>query len=196
LIKNDKKVILEKEDEELIKEFQNNNSEAFDKLYFKYIGLIHDITFKFMREKNIAQFYFDDLLAIAIDSLLHAAQVFVVGQDRSFLNYWWKIVERRQINYFTKQIIKTSILSNPDDRERIVEPHNYRLAAQEKIYIIRELIHKNQRFFTKDEISFLDYFLSDYDASEIISLLNWTLSKYYRVKKNAFNKLNKIIKSN
>lgn len=199
MLKRQSKVLLEKEDEELVKMVQDGNEQVLEQLYVKYKGLIYEVSYKYMMNNKIAQMYLDDLIDIATECLLIACKDFNVGQDRSFLNYWWAIVERRQkdfqkkaiesrVYYYDPFMIENSVSSLSDSHPR---------GGYEGVFVsIIETINKNEDLFTQDERIYLKYFLIGYKPIEIAELLSWNKSKMYRVKNKAMDKLNKIIKSN
>ena len=151
-----------------------------------------------MIDKNIPQSYFDDLIDIGIECLFVALKDFRVGEDNSFLNYWWKIVERRQLT-FVQDIFESRILyfdpfylDNTGHLLMDVPNKSEHLASEN----ILRIIHKNEEHFSQDERNFLEYYILGYKPLEIAEFFSWNKSRLYRTKKRAMDKLNKIIKSN
>ena len=199
MFKNDKKALLVSRDEELVKLIQEGNQLALDELYIRYKGLIYEVTYKYMITHNIAQMYLDDFIDVGIDSLIVAAKSFTVGQDWSFLSFWWVIMERKQNDFLSKTIESRVSYFDPMTFEYLATSLNDSSPNNDidvMSHSLKETIRKYSGLFTDEEMCFLEYYLAGYQPLEIADLLSWNKSKLYRIKKKATSKLNKIFKSN
>ncbi len=192
------KLLLERQDEELVKQIQNGDRQALEVLYARYYGLIYEISYKFMFEYNVAQMYFDDLVDTAIDGLLIATKKFMPDKDNSFLNFWWAIVDRRHMTFLQK-IIQTRM--SPYDPYECDNLSNELSDSNLETHLgvgvsLLETIHKEINAFSREEKIFLEYYILGYKPLEIAEFFSWNRQKLYRIKKKAMDKLNKIIKSN
>ena len=199
LLKSTEKILLERQDEELVKLIQEGNKEALEVLYIRYKGLIYESSYCYMIENHVAQMYLDDLVDVAVDALFIAVKDFVVGENKSFLNYWWLIANRRQttflqktidakVLYYDPHIIENASVASLSDSQ--TETNNDMNTAFIKI------ISNNASAFSQNERCFLEYYILGYKPLEIAEFFSWNKSKLYRIKKKAMDKLNKIIKSN
>ena len=198
MAKSTAKILLERQDEELVKLIQEGNKEALEVLYIKYKGLIYESSYCYMIENHVAQMYLDDLVDVAIEALFIATRDFVVGDNNCFLNYWWLIANRRQATFLQKTIDakvlyydpyvieNASIASLSDSR---IETNNDMNTAFVKI------ITNHASEFSQEERCFLEYFILGYKPLEIAEFFSWNKSKLYRIKRKAMDKLNRIIKS-
>ena len=199
MLKNSEKALLEKRDEELVSLIQEGNQKALEELYIRYKGLIYEISYKYMMNNNVAQMYLDDLIDVATDCLMVASNSFTVGQDWSFLSFWWAITERKQKEFLTRTIEKRITYYDPCIYELVSiglhDSHSH-LGTEGLGVSIIETIHKHASVFTEEELCYLEYYLLGYKPLEIAELFNLNRSRLYRIKKKAMNKLNKIFKSN
>ena len=197
--KSTEKILLERQDEELIILIKEGSRESLATLYQRYKGLIYEISYKYMFEHDIAQMYLDDLVDVATESLFLAIDKFEVGQEKSFLNFWWAITERGQTRFLQETIEKSVSFYDP----KIIENTAISGLLDSRIDMgfdigisFLETIHKNINFFTQNERIFLEYFILGYKPLEIATFFSWSRPTLYRIKKKAIDKLNMIIKSN
>ena len=197
--KSTEKILLERQDEELVKLIQEGNKEALEALYIRYQGLIYEVSYKYMLENGVAQMYLDDLVDVAIDGLFKAIETFTVGRDSSFLNLWWIIVERRQATFLQKTIETRVAYFDP----LVIENCEISFLSDSHVDNSRSVdtsildrIRKHADEFTQNERCYLEYFILGYKPLEIAEFFSWNRSRMYRIKKKAMDKLNKIIKSN
>ena len=199
LLKSTEKILLERQDEELVKLIQEGNQEALECLYIRYKGLIYEASFQYLIENNIAQMYLDDLIDVATECLFIAIKQFTVGEDGSFLNTWWMITNRHQTKFLKKTIESRVSYYDPLIIENVgtsqLSDSHIDISRGVDISII-DRINKYAELFTLDERCFLEYYILGYKPLEIAEFFTWGKSKLYRVKKKAMLKLNKIIKSN
>lgn len=197
--KSTEKILLEKQDEELVKLIQEGDKVAIETLYLRYKGLIYEVSYKYMKEHGVAQMYLDDLVDIATDGLFFAIKQFTVGQDNSFLNLWWAVVEKRHTTFLQKTINSRIVFFDPvviENAEKSILSDSQKSACAGLSASIIEIIHKNAGRFSDDERCFLELYILGYKPLEIAEQFSWERNKLYRIKKKAMNKLNMIIKSN
>ena len=198
MLKSNEKILLERADEELVKLIQEGNKEALEALYIRYKGLIYELTYKYMLENNIAQMYLDDLIDVAVEALFTAADKYIVGQDKSFLNFWWAVVDRRQVTFLQETIDTHVLCYDPhfiENAGSLLSDSQAEVVDEIGISIF-EIIKNNEHRFSQMERCFLEYYILGYKPLEIAEFFSWDRSKLYRVKRKALDKLNKIIKSN
>ena len=192
------KELLVRGDEELVILIQQGDEKAFETLFYRYKGLIYEVSYRFMLDYIVAQMYFDDLIDVAIDGLFIATREFTINKDMSFLNYWWSIVERHQLTFLNKIIDSRIIYCQPS----VIENTGVSLSDSEIRNLqglessIYDRITKNYNLFSQEEMLYLEHYLLGYKPLEIAEFLSWNKSKLYRIRKKSMDKLNKIFKSN
>ena len=197
--KTSDRTLLEQQDEELISMVQKGSIVAIEKLYESYKGLIYTVSITFLKENGLAQMYFDDLIDIATDTLLRCSQKYTIGNDNSFLNYWWGVT-KNQFGSFLRKTVSTGIVyfdpNLVETSEICLFDSSHSTPTKGVEFTIEQIIKNNSDVFTLDERVFIEYFIQGLKPLEISELLSWNRSKMYRIKRSAMNKLNKIIKSN
>lgn len=192
-----KKSFLKWQDEELVKLIRQGDRDAFNELGKRYIGLIYEITQKNIRDFNIAQMYFDDLIDIAQECLFVAVDNYITGQEKSFLNFWWSIVNLRQKSFYF-DVVETKVLTlSPKLIESTFSEPTIGdgMDIEEYKRKAKEFIQKHKSVFTIDELTYLDYHLMFFEPLEVALVLSWSKPKIYRVRRSALAKLNRL-KSN
>ena len=196
--KNDR-VVLEREDEDLIKLIRDGNKLAYDALYRRYKGFIYDVSYRFMVANKIAQMYLDDLIDVATECLIDSIKNYTIGEQYSFLNYWWAITEKNHMRFLKKIIDSRTFVYDPylmETNEVLLFDSSAFSSTDFLALSLLEIIEQHKELFGEDEMIFIQLFLQGYKPLEIAEKLSWNKPKVYRTKKNAMLKLNKIIKSN
>ena len=183
---SEEKSLLLKQDEDLVYLIRNGDQDALAQLYLRYRGLMYKVSFQFMTDKNLAQMHFVDLYDISLDSLYIACNEYDPNIGKSFINFWWSIVERRHMTYLQDLMEKRL-----EEQTEEVENKSGTQMISEAIDII-----KNNENFSSNEKIFLTYRIFGFKPLEIAEIHNWSKAKLYRIKAKATAKLNKIFKSN
>ena len=196
--KSESKRLLERQDEELVKLIQQGDNEAFEILFKRYEGLIYKLCYKFMTDYNIAQMYFDDLVDIAMFGLIKGTKDYVVDEEKSFLNYWWSIVDRHHMTFLSKLIDSKTTCYDPRIIEKTLSTMNslQSSSANNLGLSIFDILNEYSKVFSTDELNFLKHMYSGFEPLEIAEFFSWSKAKIYRLRRKAIRKLNKINKSN
>lgn len=186
-------------DEELVVFCKQKNQDAIAVLYIRFKGLIYSITFDYLRKRNIAQMYRDDLIDLATDALFKAIDTYDDEEGSSFRNFWWTIALRYFSTYFKKLVSSKLFSFEPnffDTYYGYLNDSKHKEKAITAVIVIENIIKKNKNLFLKEENDVLHFYFLGYTTKEIADELGIPVQRVYRIKSKALAKLNKIIKSN
>ena len=187
-------------DEDLVFIIQKGNPAAFTELFNRFNGLFYTVSYSFMNDYHVPHLYLDDLISLSTESFLVAIERYNTGTTK-FVSFWWTIVITKFKNYYAKNNALQLACGEESfhDKQRFKmldsEPESnpeYNPFSDELVAVINRNINK----FTKDEVTYLQFVFLGYKSHEIGEIVEWKKSKLFRVRRNALNKLNMIIKSN
>ncbi len=187
-------------DEDLVFIIQKGNPNAFSELFKRFNGLFYTVSYSFMNEYHIPHLYLDDLISISTESLMLAIEKYTYGNTK-FMSFWWSIVITKFKNYYAKN----SDLQLACSDEHFHEVQRYKMQDVEELgdnefnplsEELLELVNKNINKFTKEEVLYLQFAFLGYKSTQIGEIIKWKKTKLFRIRHNALEKLNRIIKSN
>ena len=187
-------------DEDLVFIIQKGNPNAFSELFKRFNGLFYTVSYSFMNEYHIPHLYLDDLISISTESLMLAIEKYTYGNTK-FMSLWWSIGITKFKNYYAKN----SDLQLACSDEHFHEVQRYKMQDVEELgdnefnplsEELLELVNKNINKFTKEEVLYLQFAFLGYKSTQIGEIIKWKKTKLFRIRHNALEKLNRIIKSN
>lgn len=180
-------------DEELVLLIQKGHREAKGTLYVRFLGLIHRITYQFMDDYRVPQMFKDELLDESVDALFNAADKFDSSKQYVFFKFWWTIATRALASKYRSILRDKVVLVDPYLIENIKLTDSYQIQDNETVRdVLPKTLLLSSAYFTVEEQSYLELSFKGCKREDICETLNWSKSKYYRVRKKVKNKLNKI----